>query len=103
MWPDLSSDIAAVLEALPAEGLIEGVWQDKDGQIHSAIADEEEFPELVARISDADTAALLSMYVDERVPLLSAVMPDSDGVVRARWRAERSLDDLPQKPPHSAA
>ncbi|MFF3873015.1 RNA-binding protein [Streptomyces sp. NPDC001978] len=103
VWPGLSSDTAAVLDALPAEGLIEGVWQDKEGQIHSAIADEEEFPELVARISGADAAALLSMYVDERVPLLSAVMPDSDGVVRARWQAERSLDDSPQQPPHSTA
>lgn len=36
------------------------------------------------------------MYADERLPLLSAVMPDSDGVVRARWRAERSLNDSAQ-------
>lgn len=97
VWPDLSSDSAAVLAALPAEGLIEGVWQEKDGRIHSAIADEEGFPELVARISGADAAALLPMYVDERVPLLSAVVPDSDGVVRARRQAERSLGDSPQE------
>ncbi|MFC8895577.1 RNA-binding protein [Streptomyces cinereoruber] len=97
VWPDLSSDSAAVLAALPAEGLIEGVWQEKDGRIHSAIADEEGFPELVARISGADAAALLPVYVDERVPLLSAVMPDGDGVVRARWQAERSLGDSPQE------
>ncbi|MGW5776467.1 hypothetical protein [Streptomyces sp. NPDC003863] len=40
--------MAAVLDALPAESLIEGVWQDKDGRIHSAIADEEEFTEWCA-------------------------------------------------------
>ncbi|MFG3254018.1 RNA-binding protein [Streptomyces sp. NPDC048172] len=101
VWPGLSSDIATVLDALPADGLIEGVWQDKDGLIHSAVADEEEFPELVARISAADAAALLSMDAEERVPLLSAVMPDSDGVLRARWQAERSLADLPSDPPGS--
>ncbi|MEF9886896.1 RNA-binding protein [Streptomyces sp. P9-A4] len=99
VWPDLSSDIAAVLEALPAEGLIEGVWQGEDGQIHSAVADKDELPELAARIAGADAAALLSVYADDRVPLFSAVVPDSDGVVRARWQAERSLGDLAQGVP----
>ncbi|MFF6786298.1 hypothetical protein [Streptomyces sp. NPDC012510] len=44
-------------------------------------------PGLAARISaaDADDAALLSVCADERAPLLTAVMPDGDGVVRARW------------------
>ncbi|MGW1930946.1 RNA-binding protein [Streptomyces sp. NPDC001919] len=91
--PDLSYDTSAVLDALPTEGLVEGVWQDTDGQIHSAVADEDEFPELAARITSAHAAALLSMHAEERVPLLSAVMPDSDGVVRARWQAESSLSD----------
>ncbi|MET9656122.1 RNA-binding protein [Streptomyces sp. NPDC006510] len=94
VWPDLSSDINAILNTLPAEGLVEGVWQDKEGQIHSVVADEDDFPELSARISDADAAAILPVYADERIPLLSAVMPDRDGVVRARWQAEQSLSDL---------
>ncbi|MEU1407790.1 RNA-binding protein [Streptomyces sp. NPDC005728] len=85
VWPDLSSDVEAVLGALPTEGLVEGVWQDKDGRIYSAVADEDDFPELAALISGADAAALLSVYADERVPLFTAVMPDRDGVVRARW------------------
>ncbi|MEV0175454.1 RNA-binding protein [Streptomyces sp. NPDC050803] len=94
VWPDLSSDVAAVLGALPAEGLVEGVWQDKDGRMHSAVADEDTYPELAARMADADAASLLSMYADDRVPLLSAVMPDSDGVLRARWQADLSVGDL---------
>lgn len=93
VWPDLSSDIAAVLGALPSESLIEGVWQDKDGRIHSGVADEDEYPELAARMAAADAAALLAVYAGDRVPLLSAVMPDSDGVLRARWQAERSFLD----------
>ncbi|MFJ8664061.1 RNA-binding protein [Streptomyces sp. NPDC093795] len=96
VWPDLSSDTATVLDTLPTEGLVEGVWQDTDGQIHSAIADEDDFPELAGRIAGAHAAALLPMYADERLPLLSAVMPDLDGVVRARWQAEQSLNDSPQ-------
>ncbi|MCX4903442.1 RNA-binding protein [Streptomyces sp. NBC_00878] len=97
VWPDLSSDVDAVLSALPAEGLVECVWQGKDGRIHSAVADEEAFPELTARISGADTKAsaamLLSVYAGERAPLLTAVMPDSDGVVRARWQAQAAPSD----------
>ncbi|MEV0374463.1 S1 RNA-binding domain-containing protein [Streptomyces sp. NPDC050636] len=93
VWPDLSSDIDAVLGALPTEGLVECVWQDKDGRIHSAVADEDEFPELAARISGADAAALLSVYADERAPLFTAVMPDGDGVVRARWQTDPTPSD----------
>ncbi|MGW6907495.1 S1 RNA-binding domain-containing protein [Streptomyces sp. NPDC054940] len=100
VWPALSSDIDAVLDTLPTEGLVEGVWQDKHGQIHSAIAHADEFPELAARISGADAAALLSVYAegsgpyaDGTAPLFTAVLPDSDGVVRARWRTEPTPSD----------
>ncbi|WP_327412041.1 alpha/beta fold hydrolase [Streptomyces sp. NBC_01233] len=93
VWRDLSCDIDAVLGAFPVDGLIEGVWQDEEGRIHSAVVDEEEFPELAARISRSGAAALLPMYADERVPLFTAVMPDGDGVVRARWRTEPTPSD----------
>lgn len=89
LWPALSADIDAVLEALPADGLVEGVWQDKDGQLHSVVAHETEFPMLAAWIA----AAVLSMYVDERAPLCTAVMPDRDGVLRARRRTEPASSD----------
>jgi small subunit ribosomal protein S1 len=93
VWPPLSSDVDAVLRALPAEGLVEAVWQDTDGHIISAIADEDEFPGLSARLSSAPAAAVLSVYAGERVPLLTAVMPDNDGVLRARWRTEPTPND----------
>ncbi|MFC9509486.1 RNA-binding protein [Streptomyces sp. NPDC057002] len=93
VWPPLSTDIDAVLRALPADGLVEGVWQDDDGNIRSAIADEDAFPELTARISRSHAAALLSVYAGESVPLCTAVMPDNDGVLRARWRTEPTPSD----------
>ncbi|MFJ9865905.1 RNA-binding protein [Streptomyces sp. NPDC101165] len=93
VWPPLSTDIDAVLRTLPADGLVEGLWQHDDGLIHSAVADEEEFPELTARISSARAAALLPVYAGERVPLCTAVMPDDDGVLRARWRTEPTTND----------
>ncbi|MEU4097807.1 RNA-binding protein [Streptomyces sp. NPDC026673] len=93
VWPPLSSDIDAVLEALPAEGLVEGVWHDNDGRIHSAIADETAFPELTAHMRNARAAALLSANAGESLPLFTAVMPDNDGVLRARWRTEPTPSD----------
>ncbi|WP_371606714.1 RNA-binding protein [Streptomyces sp. NBC_01213] len=93
VWPPLSPDVETVLRALPTEGLIEGVWQDESGRILSAVANEDDFPELTARISSASTAALLSVYADERVPLFAAVMPDQDGVLRARWRTVPTPND----------
>ncbi|MFG2799885.1 S1 RNA-binding domain-containing protein [Streptomyces pseudovenezuelae] len=93
VWPDLSSDIDAVLGALPAEGLVECVWQDEAGRLHSAIVDADEFPALATRISGADAARLLPVSADERVPLFTAVMPDHDGVVRARWRTDATPSD----------
>ncbi|WP_405475034.1 RNA-binding protein [Streptomyces sp. NBC_00009] len=93
VWPSLSTDIDVVLGALPADGLVEGVWQDDDGSIHSAVAGEDGFPELTARISRAHAAALLSVYAGESMPLCTAVMPDNDGVLRARWRTEPTPSD----------
>lgn len=93
VWPDLSSDIDAVLGALPTEGLVECVWQDEAGRLHSAIVDEDRYPELAARVAAAGAAALLPVYADERVPLFTAVLPDGDGVVRARWRTEPTPSD----------
>ncbi|WP_406729453.1 RNA-binding protein [Streptomyces sp. GD-15H] len=93
VWPPLSSDVDAVLGALPAEGLVEGVWQDEEGHIFSAVADEDDFPNLTAQIGSAPAAALLSFYAGERVPLFTAVMPDNDGVLRARWRTEPTPSD----------
>ncbi|SME91318.1 RNA-binding protein [Streptomyces sp. Amel2xC10] len=87
LWPDLSTDVTAVLAGLPADGLVEGVWQEPDGRIRNAVVDESGFAELAVRMSAATAATLLSVYADERVPLLTAVLPDGDGVVRARWRS----------------
>ncbi|MFI5476877.1 hypothetical protein ACIA6D_42800 [Streptomyces cacaoi] len=92
----MSCDIDAVLASFPADGLVEGVRQDKDGRLHSAICDQDEFPELTSRISTASAAALLSVYAGEDLPLCTAVMPDIDGVVRARWRPDPAAADQSQ-------
>lgn len=93
VWPALSSDVAAVLATLPEEGPAELVWEDDEGRITSVVADESHFAELAARVAGARAATVLSLYVDERHPLFTAVLPDDDGVLRARWRTERTRGD----------
>nr|WP_308801402.1 RNA-binding protein [Streptomyces polyasparticus] len=85
VWPDLNSDVAAVLAALPEEGSVEFVWETRDGTIGHVVVDETEYRELNELVAGARAACALPVYVDERHPLLCAALPDSDGVLRARW------------------
>lgn len=94
VWPDLSTDIDAVRDALPEEGLIELVWEDEAGRITSTFADEESYEELTAPLADARAAAVLPLALDERYPLFTAVLPDHDGVLRARWRTQQTQSDV---------
>ncbi|MER6956378.1 S1 RNA-binding domain-containing protein [Streptomyces sp. NPDC000618] len=93
VWPDLSADVEAVLAMLPDEGPVELVWEDGNGVITSTIADESEYRALAARTAGARAAAALPLDVDSRHPVFTAVMTDSDGVLRARWRTEPTLSD----------
>ncbi|MFF3018249.1 RNA-binding protein [Streptomyces sp. NPDC057939] len=85
VWPDLTSDVGAVLAALPSEDSVEFVWEEQDGTIRHAVVDDTEYQELTALVADARAACALSMYPDERHPLFVAVLPDRDGMLRARW------------------
>ncbi|MCD0446396.1 S1 RNA-binding domain-containing protein [Glycomyces sp. A-F 0318] len=92
VWPDLSTDPAAVITELPEAGVAELVWEDHHGRLTSAFADDTAFPELAATIRNARAAAV---WFDgsERRPLFTAVLPDRDGVLRARWRTEPTASD----------
>jgi hypothetical protein len=85
VWPDLSTDVPTVLDTLPDDGLVEVVWQDSAGRITSHLIDESDRSALRRRLVDSRTAIVLPIYADERRPLLAAVLPDPDGVLRARW------------------
>ncbi|MEV0298686.1 S1 RNA-binding domain-containing protein [Nocardia sp. NPDC050710] len=93
VWPDLSADVTAALAALHDEDTVEIVWEDEDGRITSVIADDTRFAALAEGISRARAAAVLPLAVDERNPLFTAVLPDGDGIVRARWRTEPTRGD----------
>ncbi|MGW7454863.1 hypothetical protein [Streptomyces sp. NPDC054787] len=85
VWPNLTPDVGAVLATLPEEGSVEFVWEAQDGMISHAIVDDTEYEEFTALVADARAACALPLYLDERHPLLRAALPDSDGVLRARW------------------
>lgn len=92
VWPDLSTDTAAVIAELPEEGLIALVREDEDGQLHGTFADDTDAPALAETIRSARAAAV---HVDGGTfqPLFTAVIPDRDGVLRARWRTEPTESD----------
>ncbi|MFJ4343377.1 RNA-binding protein [Streptomyces sp. NPDC088915] len=85
LWPDLQPDVGAVLTALPSEWHVEFVRETKDGTIKYVTVDEAQYQQLGALVADARAARALSLCTVERSPLLQAALPDSDGVLRARW------------------
>lgn len=90
VWPDLSSDVDALLALEPDTFLVyhEVVWEDSHGQVLSRLLDNSNYSMLPELLADARAATVVSLMVDERHPLLAGVMPDPDGVLRARWAAE---------------
>jgi small subunit ribosomal protein S1 len=81
------------MAALPEEGLVEILWEDEAGRITGTVADDTQFQAVISRIAGASAAGVLSLVTDERQPLFTAVLPDSDGVLRARWQTEPTPGD----------
>ncbi|MDQ0764795.1 S1 RNA-binding domain-containing protein [Streptomyces canus] len=93
VWPDLLTDADAAIASLPDEGLVEIIWEDADGRITSTVADESQFEAVTSQLASASAAGVVSPATDERHPLFTAVLPDSDGVLRARWQTEPTPSD----------
>ncbi|MGW4906307.1 S1 RNA-binding domain-containing protein [Streptomyces sp. NPDC004270] len=93
IWPDLLTDVDAAMAAMPEEGPVEILWEDQAGRITSTVADDTQFEAVTSKIADASAAGVVSLAADERHPLFTAVLPDSDGVLRARWQTEPTPSD----------
>ncbi|MFJ4151975.1 S1 RNA-binding domain-containing protein [Streptomyces galbus] len=93
VWPDLLTDVGRALAALPDEGLVQFVWGDESGQIASTVVDETQFEAVASQHAGARAVGVLSMYAGADLPLFTAVLPDSDGVLRARWQTEPTPSD----------
>ncbi|MFB7949245.1 RNA-binding protein [Kitasatospora phosalacinea] len=93
--PDILGDAGEVAARLAAtteeDDTRELVVEHADGRITSGIhVPGDPAPDLSA----ARGAALLSIYAGEDPPLFTAVRPDPDGVLRARWHTEPAPGDV---------
>jgi small subunit ribosomal protein S1 len=87
IWPDLPwRDPGAVVSALAQHPrAAELVCKNAAGRIWSAIADGQQAPGDLAQASTgAIQVAILETTIEDRHPLMTAVLPDSDGAIRAR-------------------
>ncbi|WP_258725135.1 hypothetical protein [Cellulomonas sp. NS3] len=95
VWPDLTTDKAAVMPHLDTEDPddVEGtvVWQSPDGRLHDDCLSAEELPRIRATLDAATRVWWRSDYADGFAPLIEAVNPDDDGVIRGRWEPLESL------------
>ncbi|MGW6981062.1 S1 RNA-binding domain-containing protein [Streptomyces sp. NPDC054932] len=99
VWPDLSDDIEAVRAAVRRSERLELlVQQQPDGSIRRARIAEPWMghTDLVHPVIPAGRgrrAALVPLARADRHPLLAGVLPDADGVLRARRRTNRTPAD----------
>ena len=82
VWPDLSTDPRSVLAEASKLDLFELIWQDKERRITNRVFQQPDPAQLPA---DIQAASLYPPTEDDAHPLLAAVLPDPDGVLRARW------------------
>lgn len=89
VWPDLTTDIPAVLAHLDEgdpddlEGTV--VWQAADDGVHHSPLYEDTVDEVRTALAGAARAQWRTSAFDDFRPLIEAVMPDDDGVIRGRW------------------
>ncbi len=99
VWPDLSDDIEAVRAAvLRSERLELLVQQRSDGsspwaRIAEPWLGRTDLAHPMIGAGAGCRAGLVPLAAADRRPLLAGVLPDADGVVRVRWRTDRTPAD----------
>ncbi|BDE38086.1 hypothetical protein SLITK23_13310 [Streptomyces lividans] len=76
--PELTSRVTR-----PTETVLPGRY--RSGRIRHVTVDETDHQQLALLVAGAKAACSLPLILDERHPLFHAALPDSDGVLRARW------------------
>ncbi|SHG76971.1 RNA-binding protein [Streptoalloteichus hindustanus] len=86
VWPELDTDNTTVLRRLAQDDVDQLVWEDENGVITDRFVRVALSPRQAAQVARTARAVMgLKSVEDERHPLLAAVLPDEDGVLRARW------------------
>ncbi|MFI6517714.1 S1 RNA-binding domain-containing protein [Spirillospora sp. NPDC050679] len=92
VWPDLTEDADTISAAIMRQDQLQLLVEQYPGGFHpERVADHS------AGVSLKDEPgrryALVPLEPADRRPLASAVLPDADGVLRARWRTDRTRAD----------
>jgi small subunit ribosomal protein S1 len=85
VWPELADDVTTELRTLEDHGLATVVWEHGDSKITDLDATDEDYLLLRVELAQARAAMVIPGYADDYHPLLTATLPDDDGVVRTRW------------------
>ncbi|MER5862043.1 S1 RNA-binding domain-containing protein [Kitasatospora sp. NPDC002040] len=99
VWPDLTGDIGAVRAAVLRGERLELLVQQApdgrltDGRIAEPWMGRSDAPHPQIADGPGHRATLIPWGSDGPGPLLDAQLPDADGVLRARWRTNRTLAD----------
>ncbi|GEM_PF-3216532 len=89
VWPDLTTDVGAALAHLEGNdpddihGMI--IWQGASGQVRCESISSDDAESVRAAVEGATRASWHSERLGDLRPMIEAVMPDNDGVIRARW------------------
>lgn len=95
-WPDLTEETGAARAGPSRPGRLELlVVQQRSGRVFTRIAEPWMFTpdNRVRTYVHGDLVTVVPLLPAERHPLLAAVLPDADGVVRARWRTNPTRAD----------
>ncbi|WP_406299474.1 S1 RNA-binding domain-containing protein [Embleya sp. NBC_00888] len=92
-WPDLTEDVEVIHTAIVRQEHLALLVQQYPGGFHEECVAEQTmtFNRLIT--DPGHRAALVPLEPDDRHPLLAGVLPDSDGILRARWRTNRTRAD----------
>ncbi|MGI5171735.1 S1 RNA-binding domain-containing protein [Spirillospora sp. CA-253888] len=92
VWPDLTEDASTVSAAIMRQDRLQLLVEQYPGGFHpERVADHSAGVSL--KNEPGRRYALVPLEPADRRPLASAVLPDADGVLRARWRTDRTRAD----------
>jgi small subunit ribosomal protein S1 len=93
VWPAMETDTDKVSDRLVGRERAHVVWESREGQILDAECEASSFETLIREVRKSRGAMVRVLDANQSEPLFTAVMPDGDGILRARWRTQPSNSD----------
>ena len=93
VWPSMETDTDKIAKQVVGSDSAHVVWEAPDGQVLDAECDASNSVMIAREVRNSRGAMVRILDANHAEPLFTAVMPDGDGVLRARWRTEPSASD----------